>query len=85
MPMPAKHLVGDEFAKEVELFFEWDPQPDLVFGTGTPAKAGPAIANRLLERFKPEFAPLQAALGQAATRLQERGPHDARRTVGSGT
>ena len=68
----AKQLVGDEFAKEVELFFEWDPQPQLVFGTGTPAKAGPEVRSRLLERLKPGFAPLQVALGKATARLRER-------------
>ncbi len=79
----AKHLAGDEFAKEVELFFEWDPQPQLVFGTGTPAKAGPELTNRLLDQLKPGIAPLQAALAQAAVRLRERSLHNDRRPVTS--
>ncbi len=69
----AKHLVGDDFAKELELFFEWDPQPQLVFGTGNPAKAGPELTHRLLEKLRPSFAPLHAALSQAIARLAKRG------------
>jgi transcriptional regulator GlxA family with amidase domain len=69
----AKHLVGDDYAQEIELFFEWDPQPQLVFGTGTPTKAGPELTNRLLTKMAPEFAGFAPALAKAVERLQAQG------------
>ena len=55
----ARHLVGEAFAKEMELLFEWDPQPQLAFGVGSPEKAGPELTERVRHNMSPTLASLR--------------------------
>lgn len=55
----ARHLVGEAFAKEMELMFEWEPQPQLVFGVGSPEKAGPELKERVMQRMSPMLTSLR--------------------------
>ena len=73
----AKHLVGEQFARDVELLFEWDPQPENAFGTGSPAKAGPEMTRRLLEQMEPLMKPHRDLLDGVAEARGSRGPRPA--------
>jgi len=42
-------LVGEEFAKLVQLSTEYDPQPP--FDAGSPAKAGPELVAKVQKKF----------------------------------
>jgi transcriptional regulator GlxA family with amidase domain len=69
----AKHLVGDEFAKEFELMFEWDPQAKFAYGTGSPTKAGVELTNRVKSRLEPMSAAIRKFLDHAIDRLERKG------------
>jgi cyclohexyl-isocyanide hydratase len=60
---------GDEVAKQMQLGFEYDPQPP--FDCGSPERAGPertAVAKKMLEGILGEREIVNA---QAAARLRE--------------
>lgn len=62
---------GEDVAKQMQLGFEYDPQPP--FDCGSPEKAGPervAIAKKALEGIMPAR---EIAYAEAASKLQERG------------
>lgn len=46
----AAELAGEEAAKTIQLFLEYDPQPP--FDAGTPAKAGPEISAKVRALLK---------------------------------
>lgn len=58
----ARLLVGEEFAQEVELMMEWDPQPEFAFGVGSPEKAGKELTSRVLRKLDGFLSPLRQAI-----------------------
>lgn len=66
----AKHLIGDSFARDLELIFEWDPQPINAFGTGSPEKAGTEMTKRVLRQMEPLMLPHREILERAASSRQ---------------
>ena len=69
----ARHLVGEAFAKEMELMFEWDPQPPLVFGVGSPEKAGPELKDRVLQNMSPMLTSLRDFMEKSIADNKRRG------------
>ena len=67
----AARLWGDEAARELELAIEYDPQP--VFGTGSPERAGPELTGRVAAKWSGFLEATRQAVREAATRLAERG------------
>jgi cyclohexyl-isocyanide hydratase len=64
----AAELIGEEGAKNLQLSFEYDPQPP--FDCGSPEKAGAERVSRMRERLAPMLDLRRAANAQAAARLQ---------------
>jgi cyclohexyl-isocyanide hydratase len=66
LQMAAK-LRGDDYARMLQLMFEYDPQPP--FNAGSEAKAGPQIAGEVQANFAPLVAGLKKNAGIAQARL----------------
>jgi cyclohexyl-isocyanide hydratase len=58
----AGRLRGEDYGRSLELMLEYDPEPP--FGSGTPAKAGPRVAEAITRMYQP--------LNQAARASAER-------------
>jgi cyclohexyl-isocyanide hydratase len=65
----AAELAGEDAAKTIQLFLEYDPQPP--FDSGSPEKAGAERVNRLRERLAPLLERRRKAIAQAAARMHE--------------
>ena len=63
----AAELAGEEVAKSIQLVLEYDPQP--LFDSGSPEKAGPERVQRLRERLAPMLETRRKANAEAAARL----------------
>jgi cyclohexyl-isocyanide hydratase len=63
----AAELAGEEVAKSIQLFLEYDPRPP--FDSGSPEKAGPEMVKRLRERLAPLLQSRAKANAEAAARL----------------
>jgi cyclohexyl-isocyanide hydratase len=61
-------LLGEEWARRVQLVLEYDPQPP--FDAGSPAKAGQALIDDVLHRRARALAAARDAAGQAAGKLK---------------
>ncbi|MFC5393497.1 DJ-1/PfpI family protein [Bosea vestrisii] len=61
-------LLGEEWARRVQLVLEYDPQPP--FESGSPSKAGHALTGDVLQRRARVLAAAREAAGRAAARLK---------------
>lgn len=61
-------LLGEPWARRVQLVLEYDPQPP--FDSGSPAKAGQALTDDVLHRRARALAAAREAAGRAAARLK---------------
>lgn len=66
----AARLWGEDAAREIELALEYDPQP--VFGTGSPERAGAELTQRVLTKWSGFLQETRQAVSEAAERLQPR-------------
>lgn len=61
-------LLGEEWARRVQLVLEYDPQPP--FESGSPGKAGQALTGDVLQRRARVLAAAREAAGRAAAKLK---------------
>lgn len=66
----AARLWGDDTAREIELALEYDPQP--VFGTGSPERAGAELTERVRAKWSAFLQETRQAVAEAAESLQPR-------------
>lgn len=63
-------ILGEDYAKAVQLVLEYSPQPP--FRAGTPAEAGPTLTGAVRSRFDSRPVSMQAQVRAAAARLAGR-------------
>lgn len=61
-------LLGEDWARRVQLVLEYDPQPP--FDSGSPSKAGQALTGEVLNRRARTLAAARDAAARAAARLK---------------
>jgi cyclohexyl-isocyanide hydratase len=64
----ARELLGEEYARLVQLVLEYDPKPPL--SAGTPEQAGDVLTKKMVELRGPAIAAAKAAATRAGQRLK---------------